>query len=314
MRNTFLALASTGLLALAACSQQPVSSDTTRTERATDTRADSLERETLAWREGRLERLQRPGGWLSLVGLHWLEPGDHSIGSAADNDVRLATGPAHIGRIALVDGKVILTPGPQAGITVDGVAPGAAVALAADSSGAPSQVAFDGQQAGFTVIERSGRLGLRVKDAEAKTRTGFVGIDYFDVTPEWRFEARFEPHPPGQTIKIASVINTLDDMANPGRVIFSKDGREYSLEAVDEGDGNLFLIFSDRTSGKTTYGPGRFLYADPPQDGRTVVDFNQAYNPPCAFNAYSTCPLPPPENRLDLTINAGEKKYRGDLH
>jgi len=314
MRNTFLALASTGLLALAACSQQPVSSDTTRTERATDTRADSLERETLAWREGRLERLQRPGGWLSLVGLHWLEPGDHSIGSAADNDVRLATGPAHIGRIALVDGKVILTPGPQAGITVDGVAPGAAVALAADSSGAPSQVAFDGQQAGFTVIERSGRLGLRVKDAEAKTRTGFVGIDYFDVTSEWRFEARFEPHPPGQTIKIASVINTLDDMANPGRVIFSKDGREYSLEAVDEGDGNLFLIFSDRTSGKTTYGPGRFLYADPPQDGRTVVDFNQAYNPPCAFNAYSTCPLPPPENRLDLTINAGEKKYGGDLH
>jgi hypothetical protein len=110
---------------------------------------------------------------------------------------------------------------------------------------------------------------------------------------------------------IASVINTVEPMANPGVVVFRKDGKTYRLEALDEGDGQLFLIFSDRTSGKTTYGAGRFLYADPPKDGMTVVDFNQAYNPPCVFTHYATCPLPPPENRLDIAVTAGEKKYRG---
>ena len=316
MRKSLNILLAAGLLSVAACSQKPVTSSVAGADVAdsADAAPKSLVDETMAWREGRVERLKRTNGWLSLVGPHWLEPGDHSLGSADDNDVQLTTGPAHIGRIRLADGKVTLTPQAEAGITVDGMTPDGPVELAPDSSGTPSQVAFDGQEAGFTVIERSGRLGLRVKDAEAKTRTGFLGIDYFDVTPEWRFDARFEAHPPGQTIKIASVINTLDDMANPGRVIFTKDGQEYSLEAVDEGDGELFLIFADRTNGKTTYGPGRFLYAHPAKDGHTIVDFNQAYNPPCAFNAYSTCPLPPPENRLNLTINAGEKKYRGSLH
>jgi hypothetical protein len=103
-------------------------------------------------------------------------------------------------------------------------------------------------------------------------------------------------------------------MANPGDVVFEKDGKTYRLEAVDEGDGQLFLIFADRTNGKTTYGAGRFLYADPVKDGMTVVDFNKSYNPPCVFTHYATCPLPPPENRLDMTITAGEKSYRGAVH
>jgi uncharacterized protein (DUF1684 family) len=275
------------------------------------TPADMHRSEILQWCTERLARLQKPDGWLSLVGLHWLDPGNHSVGSADDNDVQLATGPAHIGQLLLAEGQVTLIPGPQHGIRVDDEVPSGDTPLRADSSGEASQVSFDGQQAGFTVIERSGRLGLRVKDADAVTRTGFVGIDYFEVDPAWRFDARFEAHPPGKTIPIASVINTLDDMANPGVVIFEKDGQEYRLEAVDEGDGQLFLIFADRTNAKLTYGAGRFLYADPAVDGRTVVDFNRAYNPPCAFNAYSTCPLPPPENRLDLAITAGERRYAG---
>src|SRR5690606_16508539 len=123
----------------------------------------------------------------------------------------------------------------------------------------------------------------------------FPGIDYFDIDPGFRFEAQFEAHPPGQTIEIANVLGTLDPMANPGRVVFEKDGQEFSLEAVDEGDGQLFLIFADRTSGHETYAAARFLYAQPADaNGRTVVDFNRAYNPPCAFSAFSTCPLPPP--------------------
>jgi uncharacterized protein (DUF1684 family) len=279
---------------------------------ATPPTGDAHRDDVLAWRAERVERLRKPDGWLSLVGLHWLSPGAQRVGSAADNDVVLAVGPAHLGTITLDTTRVTLALADGAKATIgDGSARSGE--LMADSAGSPTLVAFE--RGGFNVIERSGRFGLRVRDPEAKTRAGFVGIDYFDVDPAWRFEARFEAHPPGRTIDIASVINTLEPMKNPGVVVFEKDGREYRLEALDDtGDGQLFLIFADRTSGKTTYGPGRFLYAPPPVDGRTVVDFNRSYNPPCAFNAYSTCPLPPPENRLDLVIEAGEKKYRGATH
>jgi hypothetical protein len=272
---------------------------------------DALTEQTLTWRAERLQRLQKPDGWLTLVGLHWLAPGRATLGTAADNDIVLAIGPPHLGSIVL-DGKTVtLSLAKDAEATIgDGVARESV--LLPDSSGAPTLVAFT--RGSFVLIERSGRFGLRVKDPEAKTRIGFVGIDYFDVAPEWRFEARFEAHPPGRTIDIATVIDTLEPMANPGVVVFEKDGQTYRLEAIDEGDGELFLIFADRTNGKLTYGPGRFLYASKPVDGRTVVDFNRSYNPPCAFNAYSTCPLPPPENRLPLSIVAGEKKYRGAVH
>ncbi|HEX5757331.1 MAG TPA: DUF1684 domain-containing protein, partial [Arenimonas sp.] len=183
------------------------------------------------------------------------------------------------------------------------------VRLVPDSEGTPTVVGFNRGDASFILIQRAGRYALRVRDAMARTRTQFPGIDYFDIDPGFRFEARFEAHPPGQTIDIANVLGTLDPMANPGRVVFEKDGQEFSLEAVDEGDGQLFLIFADRTSGHETYAAARFLYAQPADaNGRTVVDFNRAYNPPCAFSAFSTCPLPPPENRLDLAVRAGEKK------
>ena len=105
------------------------------------------------------------------------------------------------------------------------------------------------------------------------------------------------------------MLGMVEAMANPGRLSFEKDGKTYTLEAVDEGDGQLFLIIADRTSGHDTYAASRFLYAAPAgEDGTTVLDFNRAYNPPCAFTAFSTCPMPPPENRLDLAVTAGEKK------
>ena len=268
------------------------------------------------WRSERVARLQRPDGWLSLVGLHWLEPGRHSIGSAEGNDIVLAVGPEQLGQIVLEDGTVRFTADDDAAVRVDGGVPVGPVVLAPDSSGTPTQVALEDGRAGFVVIERSGRLGLRVKDAGAKTLTEFTGIESFPIDPAWRIDARFEAHPPGKTIPIASVINTLEPMPNPGAVVFERDGKTHRLQAVDEGDGQLFLIFADRTSGKSTYGAGRFLYAEPPAPGsdRVVVDFNRAYNPPCALNAYSTCPLPPPENRLDLEVAAGEKTYLGSTH
>lgn len=268
-----------------------------------------------AWYADRVARLTQPDGWLSLVGLHWLESGAQSVGCAEDNAVVLMVGPPHLGTVTLADGEVRFEPAAGVAFSVDGKPGDGVVTLQPDSRGEPTVLGFGGGRASLVLIERSGRMALRVRDAQAPTRTGFKGIARYPVDIGWRFDARFEPHPPGKTIAIASVINTLDDMVNSGVVVFEKDGHEHRLEAVDEGDGRIFLVFGDHTNGRETYGAGRFLYAGPVDaNGHTVVDFNQSYNPPCALNAYSTCPLPPPENRLDLTITAGELKYEGPGH
>ncbi len=322
MRRTHTIAAITiSLLAIAGCQrEQPTASTMSTTAAKAKTPAPMeravFEQDVAKWRSERVERLRKPDGWLSLVGLHWIEPGVHHLGMADANDIQLRTGPAKLGTLTMKDGKAMLQPDAAAGVTIDGKPVSGEIALQSDAKGDPTVVAFNNGSANFQVIERSGRFALRVKDANAPTRTGFVGIDYFDADPSWRFNARFEPHPPGKTIQIASVINTIDPMVNPGKVVFEKDGKTYSLEAVDEedGSGELFLIYADHTNGKSTYAAGRFLYADPPKNGMTVVDFNRSYNPPCVFTHYATCPLPPPENRLDLTIDAGEKAYRGAVH
>jgi len=269
-----------------------------------------------AWSADRIARLTAADGWLALVGLHWLEAGSQSVGCGDDNAVVLAVGPDRLGDIVVADGKrATFVPADGLKFTVDGKPGNAPVALTADSQGEPTVIGFSAGRGSFVLIERGGRLALRVRDTEAVTRTGFKGIARYPVDIDWRLDARFEPHEPGKTLPIASVINTLDDMVNPGVVVFEKDGRTFRLEAVDEGDGRLFLIFGDRSNGRETYGAGRFLYAAPADaNGHTVVDFNEAYNPPCAMNAFSTCPLPPPENRLDLAVTAGELKYEGLGH
>ncbi|MCB0501022.1 MAG: DUF1684 domain-containing protein, partial [Cyclobacteriaceae bacterium] len=140
---------------------------------------------------------------------------------------------------------------------------------------------------------------------------GFTGIERYPVDAGWRYEARWVPHEEGRSIDIATVLNTIEPMPNTGTIEFEREGKTHRLEVVDEGDGALFVIFADRTNAKETYGAGRFLYADPLDAEHVVIDFNKAYNPPCALNAFSTCPLPPPENRLDLAVTAGEKRYHG---
>lgn len=279
---------------------------------ATETTVDPYVQSVQEWRSARLARLQKPDGWLSLVGLHWLDEGRFSLGRDPGNDIVLNTGPAKLGEIERRGEVVTLHPTLNAGVSLANAPISEPVVLQPDSSGAPSVVSFPGTgEASFMLIERSGRFGLRVRDSAAPTRSGFVGIESYPIDPRWRVEARFVAHPPGRTIEIASVINTLEPMPNPGVLEFEMDGALRRLEVVDEGDGALFVIFADRTNGKDTYGPGRFLYAEAAGEGRAIVDFNRAYNPPCAFNAYSTCPLPPPENRLDLRVEAGEKRYQG---
>ncbi|MBP6597552.1 MAG: DUF1684 domain-containing protein [Arenimonas sp.] len=302
------------LVLLAACGREADDAAQSETKARAERAARlAYEGEILAWRDQRVARLTRPDGWLSLVGLHWITPGATYVGAAQDNGTRLAIGPPQVGMVSLSDeGALTLRIAPDAEVTINGEPASGTVALLADSQeGGPTVVGFNRGDASFVVIERVGRFGLRVRSALAPTRTGFPGLDYFDIDPAFRFTARFQAHPPGKTLEIINVLGMVEPMANPGWVEFDKDGKTFRMEAVDEGDGQLFFIFADRTSGHATYAAARFVYAQPAgKDGTTTLDFNTAYNPPCAFVAYSTCPMPPPENRLDLAVTAGEKKPR----
>ncbi len=250
-----------------------------------------------AWHTARLQRLRAPDGWLSLVGLHWVEAGEHRLGSAPDNDIVLATGPAHLGKVSNIDGVLRILPAANSGM--------------AQPPADATRIDMVVGRSSIELLTRGERRGLRVRDAQAKTRTGFVGIDRYPVNYKWRVEARFEPHPAGKSMDIANVTGSIDPTGNPGVLHFEFAGKPYSLEALDGDEKQLFLIIADRTSGKDSYGAGRFIYIDKPVDGKAVIDFNHAYNPPCAFTAFSTCPLPPPENRLDLAVTAGERKHIG---
>jgi uncharacterized protein (DUF1684 family) len=314
MLRWFLLLSVCGAIALlVACRReaapaQPAVAATTRPSPD----AAAFARDEQAWRDGRLQRLLAPDGWASLVGLHWIGPGMHAVGSAAGNGIRLALGPAHLGVLQAEAGGVRFEPANGVALTLDGAPFASPQALRTDAADAgPSVIGFDGGKGAATVIERSGRLALRVRHADAPSRTGFAGLEYWPADPSWRVQARFVPHPSGTSIAIASIIGSVDQVPNPGALEFERAGRTYRIEALDEGDGTLFLVFADRTNGHDSYGAGRFIDAPKPDaQGRVAIDFNQAYNPPCAFTAFATCPLPPPENRLDLAVDAGEKAYR----
>ncbi len=270
-------------------------------------------RQIETWRAQRVERLKAPNGWLSLIGLPWLKDGVNKVGSAKDNDVVLTKGPAHLGTITLKDGKATIALDAKADATIDGKKT-AAAELLDDSHEKPTTVAFG--TVNFYVIDRNGKKGLRVKDSEAQTRKTFTGIDYFPIDPSWRVEAKWEPYQPAHTLDIPTVLGTVDKMPVPGKAVFERGGKKYELLPVleDKDAKELWFIFADGTTSKQTYGSGRFLYADMPKDGKLVIDFNKAYNPPCAFTPYATCPLAPPENRLALPVTAGEKKYGSGHH
>src|SRR5690606_418434 len=174
----------------------------------------------------------------------------------------------------------------------------------------PTLVGFDEGRGQLSLVERGGRRALRVKHAEADTLTRLGPLDYWPADPAWRVPARFVAHPAGKTLQVLDTTSQQAPQPNPGLVEFERGGATYRLEALEGEDGGLFLVFADRTSGHDSYGAGRYLYtAAPAADGSLLVDFNRAYNPPCVFTDFATCPLPPPENRLDLAITAGEKKY-----
>jgi uncharacterized protein (DUF1684 family) len=267
------------------------------------------------WRENRAKRLTSPNGWLTLVGLDWLQPGENVFGSDPDCAVPLPAGkaPKRAGVLVLEAGTVRIKPEPAAGLMIDGK-PAAEQVLADDMADKTSVVSLG--DVSFYVIKRGERIGVRVKDAQSPVRTGFKGLDYFPADPRWRVTGTFAPYDTPRKVEVPTVLGTTDTMEAPGVVKFAIDGKELTLEPVveDPKEPSLWFIFKDATSAKETYGGGRFLYSAMPKDGKVVIDFNQAYNPPCAFTPYATCPLPPRENWLPVRVEAGEKAFAGGHH
>ena len=263
----------------------------------------------------RVEQLKQVDGYLALTASGWLQPGANSVGSAADNRFEVPGAPAHLGTLQLAaDGQVSLHLAETRGITVDGQSAAAVNVLrtqGSDGKQQPTRVGFGSSY--LYVIENGTQRGLRAKNNAAPLRTHFPGFDYFPIDPSWRIEADWVPFPTPHMLKIAYVTGTVSDTPIAGKAVFRRDGHTYELLPIDE-DGRLFFVFSDRTAGKLTYGGARFLYAAAPKNGKVLLDFNLAENPPCAITPHVVCPLAPPENRLKLPLTAGEMKFLGGGH
>lgn len=273
----------------------------------------NYQNDIVKWQQNRATRLQAEDGWLSLVGLYWLHDGENRFGSdKSKNDMVFPkNAPAQAGTFNLKSGQVTMTA--AAPMTIDGKPVSAPTPLVDDGNGAKSPTVVQMGTMRFQVIARGDRYGIRVKDPASEARTHFLGLEYFPIDPKLRIEARYEPYNPPKKIPITNVLGMTSDEISPGALVFTVDGKEVRLDPILEaGETDLFVIFKDQTSRDATYPAGRYLYATPPgKDGKVIVDFNKAYNPPCSFTDYATCPLPPLQNRLPFRIEAGEKKYKG---
>jgi len=277
------------LLLLAACRQEHVQ------------QAATVDTDVQQWRDQRRARLTSDDGWLSLVGLYWLHDGV--------NDITLPAHPPVTAGFILEKGRVTLLANPQLGVK-------SSMPLRDDTDPAGPTIVRAGTL-NFQAIKRADvkgdRFGIRVKDSESEARKDFKGLDYFPVNPAFRVQAHFDPYQPPKKIPITNVLGMTSDETSPGALVFTLGGNTYRIDPIlEQGEKDLFIIFKDATSGKETYAAARYMYAHPPDaNGNTVVDFNKSYNPPCVFTPYATCPLPPPQNRLPIRIEAGEKKYAG---
>jgi uncharacterized protein (DUF1684 family) len=262
------------------------------------------------WHQRRVERLQSKTGWLSLAGLYWLEEGENTFGAAEANQIRFPEdkSPPFIGSFLLKDGQVRVKIKPGVPVEHDGV-PVEEMEVMPDISGNPTILSLDSLS--WFVIKRDQRYGIRLRDSENENLKHFNGIERFPVDSTWRIAAGFEKYDPPKPINIPTVLGTVSQETSPGALVFEIAGKTYRLDPTgDDQRKRLFLIFADQTNGIDTYGAGRFLSVDSTaSDSIYILDFNKAYNPPCAFTPYATCPLPPQQNVLPVAVTAGEKKY-----
>ncbi len=276
------------------------------------------QKDTVDWREAHKTDLLKPDGWLALVGLEWLQLGDSSIGSAADNKIHLPSGPAHLAVLHLEGEAVTLNP-PAEGFPPDFLvagAPAKSQSLRAEPNKDKLSPRLTIGDLNMYVIRREARFALRIKDSHSPAIVGFHGLRWYAPNPVYRVTAKWTPYSPHKIITLATLVGTNYDQPVPGAAEFSLAGKAFRLEPVleDPAVAKLFFILRDTTSASTTYGACRFLYTGFPTNGldkpgELVLDFNRLENPPCAYTPYSTCPLPPPGNRLPIPLPVGEQRY-----
>lgn len=247
------------------------------------------------WVQARHDELAGPDSWLGMVGLHWLNEGANRVGSGQDCTVCLPAGPAFLGMLDWQAGAITWTP-----------ANGSPRLLRTDKDGQPDTV--DHENLGFFIVDREQRLAARVRDRAWGKRLSFAGIPTYPFDPVWRVEAEWVALESPIRIDVPNVSGELKSITVDHKAMFRIGETLLELLPMSISEDGVFFVFRDRTSGRETYGAGRFLKAAPAVDGRIVLDFNRAFNPPCAFTAFATCPLPPPGNWLGLPIPAGERK------
>lgn len=265
------------------------------------------------WHTKRIEALRKPDGWLNLEGLFWLQNGVNRFGSAANNDLVYANPvfPAYLGDFIFEAGKVFWKNAGEEKIVIKNSAGEMIEDIASVNLLSTVDGAYTSQWKNFVwvVIQREDKIGVRFRNLNAKTLLEFKGIERFPVDPKWRIKAKVVPQDQNP-LMIMNVLGQNTAQKHGGQLVFEVEGKTYRLDAIDEGGTRLFVTFADATSGKTTYGSGRFIELErPDSNGNTYIDFNKAYNPPCAFTEFATCPLPPPQNRLAIAVPVGEKKY-----
>lgn len=277
--------------------------------------ASAYTAEIETWRTDRAARLVDSTGWLNLAGLYWLEKGENSFGSDPGSFIRFPDkAPSNMGSFVVGDtGRVRVHIDPKISVTHEGQAV-SSMTLRADVDGNPTILSFKSFR--WFIIKRGDRFGVRLRDLESPLVAQFRGIESYPIDEDWRIEATLDPYDPPKSVQIPNILGTIGEETVFGALRFEIDGKTYAIDPLgSEKDEELFVIFGDGTNNTTTYGGGRYLYVkNPGTGGKTFVDFNKAYNPPCAFTAFATCPLPPKQNRLPVAVTAGEKNYESKAH
>ena len=301
-KRLFVALFLSLILLISACGSEKSGGD-----------LNEFEREEMAWRESRESAMRDSTSWLTIAGLFWLEQGANSFGSSPDNQISLPqhSSPARAGELILENDRVRLRAAGEAGISLQG-RPVLSADLRSDAGGEPDRIEMGDLR--MWIIERDGRKALRVRDFRAERFLEFEKLYFYPPDPDYRVIGTFVPHDKAESIMLSTVAGTRAEIASTGKVEFNLKGRELSLVLLDGGENSYFIIFRDETSGRETYGACRYMSAADLGEQMVELNFNRAVNPPCAYTPYATCPLPPPENILPVSVEAGEKKYPAGGH
>lgn len=257
------------------------------------------------WKENRIDVLKGPVNWLRLDGIYWMSEGENTFGSGDGQDLQLPDGtiPEHAGVMHLEDGVVTMK-------VADGVM------ITHEGEPVTEMMMYDGgeryrvehRDLVWFIDNRGEQYGLRLYNRDNPKADAFEGFPAYPVNRDWYLHARFVPNSDSTTILLDNVIGKEVERDSPGNIHFKVEGKDISVIAFEANSG-LFIMFTDQTNRTETYHAGRYMIIPfPDEDGHTIIDFNKAYNPPCAFNTFTTCQLPPPQNRLDLKIEAGEKR------